>query len=109
MNRWLKKLLLAILLVVWLLIMLFPCMAFNLAMRTEMQVGNNVRIFLVSEKHGEGVGVEWKRPFSATNAHCMQTAVNYFMWAGEGEPVVYCQCTDSTTGEQLPSTPSACQ
>ena len=109
MNGWLKKLLIAVFLVFWLLIMLFPCMAFNLAMRTEIQIGSNVRIFLISEQHGEGVGLEWQRPFTSTDLHCEQTAVNYFMWAGEAENVTYCQCTDTTTGEQLPSTQSVCQ
>lgn len=109
MSRWLKRLLIAVLLVVWLVIMLFPCMAFSLAMQTEMQIGNNVRIFLISEDIGEGIGVEWKRPFSSTDQQCVQTAVNYFMWAGEGENAVFCQCIDTTTGEQLPSTVGACQ
>ena len=113
MSHWLKRLLIAVLLVVWLLIMLFPCMAFSLAMRTELQLGSNpnnhVRLFLVSEELGEGIGVEWKRPFSSTNAQCTQTAVNYIMWVGEGEDVVFCQCTDTATGEQLPSLPFACQ
>ena len=69
MKRWLKRFFGAVLLIVWLLIMLFPCMAFSLAMRTEIQIGRNpdshVRIFLVSEELEEGIGVEWKRPFSS--------------------------------------------
>ena len=70
MKRWLKRFFVAVLLMVWLLIMLFPCMAFSLAMRTEIQIGSNpdnhVRVFLVSEELGEGIGMEWKRPFPLT-------------------------------------------
>ena len=109
MNRWLKRLLFAVLFVLWLLIMLFPCMAFSLAMQTGVQVGSNVRIFLISEERDEGIGVEWKRPFTATDQQCVQTAVHYFMWTGEGEDVIFCQCTDSNTGEQFPSTAGACK
>lgn len=109
MNRWLKRFFVAILLMGWLLIMLFPCMAFSLALRTEIQIGSNVRVFLVSEEAGEGIGMEWQRPFSSSSTQCIETAVTYLMWAGEGEPVVYCQCTDTTTGQQLPSTPTTCQ
>ena len=84
-------------------------MAFSLAMRTEISIGNNIRIFLISEEVGEGIGVEWQRPFSTTNQECTQTSVNYFMWAGEGENVTYCQCIDVATGETLPSTPTGCK
>lgn len=71
-------------------------------------MGNNVRVFLVSEKHGEGVGLEWKRPFFSSDEVCMQTAVNYLMWEGEPENVTYCQCNDLATGAQLSSTPNPC-
>ncbi|PIE82307.1 MAG: hypothetical protein CSA11_01085 [Chloroflexi bacterium] len=108
MIRWLKRFLIAIFLLVWFVVLLFPCMAFNLAMRTEMHIGRNVRVFLVSEEIGEGIGVEWKRPFTTPDLSCTQTAVNYFMWAGSPENVTYCQCTDPTTGETLPSTPTSC-
>ena len=104
MGRWLKRFLTAIFLLVWLLLLLFPCMAFNLAMRTEINVGSNVRVFLISEDLGEGIGVEWQRPFTSTDAACIETAVTYFMWEGEPENTNYCQCTHLTTGEQLPST-----
>jgi hypothetical protein len=83
-------------------------MAFNLAMRTEIQVGSNVRVFLVAEEIGEGIGLEWKRPFNSNDEVCMQTAVNYLMWEGEPENITYCQCTDLATGAQLPSTPTPC-
>lgn len=108
MSRWLKNLLTALFLIVWLLVMLFPCMAFNLAMRTEIQVGSNIRVFLVAEEIGEGIGIEWQRPFTSNDEVCMQTAVNYLMWEGEPENITYCQCTDLTTGVQLPSTPTPC-
>lgn len=109
MNRWLKRVLGIVVLIGWLLVMLFPCMAFSLAMRTELQIGRNTRVFLISEKTAEGIGVERQRPFSATNALCVETAVTYFMWTGKEEPVTYCQCTDATTGETLPSTATTCQ
>ncbi len=109
MIRWLKRILVAVLLVIWFAIMLFPCMAFNLAMQTEMRMGSNIRIFLVTEEIGEGIGVEWKRPFTTSDLSCTETSVNYLMWTGNPDNVTYCQCIDATTGETLPSTPTNCK
>ena len=90
MRRWVKRFLTIIFLLFWLLLLLFPCMAFNLAMRTEINIGSNVRVFLVAEDSGEGIGVEWQRPFTSTDAACTETSVNYFMWEGEPENTTYC-------------------
>ena len=112
MGHWLKRFFVMLFLVVWLVIMLFPCMAFNLALREEIQIGgsadNYVRIFLLSEKQVEGIGVERKRPFPAQPS-CTQTTVAYFLWVGEGENAQYCQCADPLTGDLLPNISPTCQ
>jgi hypothetical protein len=111
MGRWLKRFFVVVFLVMWLVIMLFPCMAFNLALREEIQIGspdNHVRIFLLSEKQTEGIGVERKRPFPAQFS-CTQTTVTYLLWVGEGENVQYCHCTDPLTGDSLPNISPTCQ
>jgi len=112
MGRWFKRFFALVFLVVWLVIMLFPCMAFNLALREEILIGgspdNHVRLFLLSEKQTEGIGVERKRPFPAQPS-CIQTTVTYFLWVGEGENVQYCQCTDPLTGDPMPNVSPMCQ
>lgn len=112
MGRWLRRFFVMVFLVVWLGIMLFPCLAFNLALREEIQIGgstdNYARIFLLSEKQVEGIGVERKRPFPGQSS-CTQTTVTYFLWVGDGENAQYCQCTDPLTGEALPNLSPTCQ
>lgn len=95
--RWLKRPFYLFLFVLWLAVMLFPCMAFTLAMNQQVQVGQNershVRLFLLQETDSEGVGMVWKRPL-LSQAGCYKTSVNYLMWQGDGENVAYCECVD---------------
>jgi hypothetical protein len=99
--RWLRRLSLFFLFALWLGVMLFPCMAFSLAMNQQVQVGqtesSHVRIFLLQEANNEGVGLEWKRPLRSS-AQCYKTSINYLMWQGIGENVAFCECPDPPTG-----------
>jgi len=112
MIRWLKRVLTAVFLMAWVIILLFPCMAFNLAMQGEIQIGgnsgNHIRLFLLSEKETEGIGVEWQRPFFL-NPSCSQTSVTYFLWVGEGENAQFCQCVDPLTGNLSATVSPTCQ
>ena len=97
MNRWLRRLLYFFVVVVWLAVMSFPLVAAILAVRGEIQLGDDprshLRLFLVQERQAQGVGVEWTRPVSK-RASCSQSSVSYLLWEGEAENVVYCQCYD---------------
>lgn len=111
MRKWLRRTIIVILLGLWLIFISLPLFAFMLAARNQLQVGDDprshIRIFLVQEQNAEGIGVEWTRPYRP-NPACSQTSVNYFMWSGEPEPVLFCQCYDPETGAPLPVEASRC-
>jgi hypothetical protein len=112
MNRWPRRLIYLVVILVWLLLMSFPAFAFLLATRGQLQVGNDegqhVRVFLLQEPDAEGIGVEQQR-LLRDSPGCRQTSVRYFMWAGEGESVSFCQCFDPSTGAALPVEGQLCQ
>jgi hypothetical protein len=91
------------LLLIWLVIMSLPLLSVVLAMRGQIQLGGEegaqARIFLLQERHVEGVGVEWSRPVRS-EPECRRTAVIYFMWRGEGENVRFTSCEPETRIER---------
>lgn len=86
-----------IVVLIWLVIMCLPILAFTLAIRGEFRLGNqeksHIRAFMVQNDDENGVGVEWSRKTTA-NADCRRTSIRYFLWAGNTENinVDYCQC-----------------
>jgi hypothetical protein len=112
MKRWLRRIVYALLIALWLLLMLFPFTAFILATRGEIQSGSapgtHVRIFLLQESEEKGVGLEWSRS-AKQEERCYRSRVFYFLWEGEAENVTYCQCFDAVTGEGLPTRPASCK
>ena len=99
MNRWLRRVGYGTLLIIWLVVMAFPTLAFLLAIRGQVQVGDDgrshLRLFMINEDDGAGIGVEWSRQ---AGDNCRLTSVNYLLWEGENQPVRYCQCTDLLNG-----------
>ncbi|MBK8987862.1 MAG: hypothetical protein IPM39_17640 [Chloroflexi bacterium] len=110
--RWLRRFVYLLIFSVWLMVMIFPCMAFTLAMEQQIALGqeesSHIRIFLLQEPKKEGVAVEWKRP-STRQSNCLKTSVTYLMWVGEGENTVYCQCIDPQTGQTRSADPQTCR
>jgi hypothetical protein len=88
----------------WLAIMALPILAAVLAIRGQIELGDEegrwLRVFMIQERAAEGVGVVWSRPLAAA-PHCRYTAVRYLMWRGTGENVSFCVCNDPVTGEAL--------
>ena len=107
MKQWLRRVTYFLIIVVWLLIMLFPLLAFGLATKGEMRLGKlgatYWRVFLVEEDKLGGVGVEHTRPVST----CTQTSISYFLWEGEGLNSRYCLCYDSQ-GNVISNTAGQC-
>ncbi|MFQ5399052.1 MAG: hypothetical protein ACE5E7_05565, partial [Anaerolineae bacterium] len=95
-----------LILIVWLLVMSFPVVAFFLATQGELAIGeqqqSHLRLFLVQEREAQGVGVEWTRPLRHAEG-CLQTSVNYLLWEGQGQSAHYCQCL----GPQFTASPEA--
>lgn len=109
MKRWLRRLLYLVVFMLWLLLMVFPFVAFTLATKGELRLGgeSHLRIFLVQEAEANGVGFEWRRELFQPD-DCLRTSVGYLMWEGESEGVTYCQCFDPTTNAPLPVEGAAC-
>jgi hypothetical protein len=117
MNRWIRRLLMLLVVLVWLGIILLPTVAFVLARNNQIQLGDtggpHWRLFLLQEAQTEGLGLERAQtvtppPDAPETAQCLRTTVSYWFWTGEGENAAYCQCVDETTGATLPITPPAC-
>lgn len=108
---WLRRSIYLVLILLLLLLMLLPLLAFRLAGRQQIQLGNSerdhLRIFLVQEKTAEGIGVEQIRPYQPL-PNCFQTDVNYYMWKGEPENTTFCQCYHPDTEELISTTMTAC-
>lgn len=112
MHPWLRRFLYALVLLVWLVLVTSPLLAFLLAARGQIQVGEGprryVRLFLVQEEEAQGIGLEWVRPASGQPA-CSEGSLTYFTWEGEGQNAHFCQCYDLATDVLTSVTPQACQ
>lgn len=117
MTHWLRRILILLFVLVWLVLLLTPALAFYLAGNGQIQIGQadgrHWRLFLIQESHVEGVGLERSRsvgpPIDATGqVSCLKTTIDYWMWAGEGQSTEYCQCMDSATGDLVDVVPPAC-
>ena len=109
MKRWLRRLLYSFLLLIWVMVMSFPIVAFTLANKGQIQVGGadyRIRLFMVLDEDTEGVGIEWQRPLSSTPT-CQRTSVTYITWVGEAENARYCSCEEEGNG-RVPLDPAMC-
>ena len=95
---------------IWLLVMSLPVLAFVLAARGELMVGSdqgsNLRLFMVNTDEAEGIGVQRVRK-ARTQEGCLQGSVRYLLWEGQndGLNVDYCTCEDPDTGSTVSPTP----
>lgn len=112
-NRWLKRLLYFLLVVAWLLLLALPALAFTLAARGEIVLGNDpqrqTRLFLLQERDVGGIGLVHSRPVAggqSATRQCVETGVRYFLWEGEGESTRSCQCYER--GELVSTNQNAC-
>ena len=117
MNRWPRRVLMLVIVLVWLAVVLLPTLAVVLAPHAQLPLGDSDgrhwRLFLLQEPEFEGLGLERARPvappLAAPSAACLATSVSYWLWAGEGQDALYCQCTDPASGATVPDIPPACQ
>jgi hypothetical protein len=120
MSKWIKRPLVVLFLILWLLVMLTPTLAVVLARNEQLQWGSpsgpHTRLFLLKEAKNEGLGLERAREVlppagAADTVYCLQTTVRYWMWTPgvENQPVEYCQCIDAATGGTIQELPPSCQ
>lgn len=110
MRPWLRRLTYFLVILVWLIIVSLPALAFFVAMNEQVQFGSDpqshVRIFLLQDQDAQGVGLEWAR---RTDGNCARTSLRYWLWEGNADPISYCQCYDEITGSVLPTELSTCE
>ncbi len=96
MRRWLPRLVLILFVIIWLLVMAFPFVAFRLTTRDEISIGSSegshLRLFMVREDEQKGFGLEWSKSLDSTE--CFATEVRYFLWEGSepGQNTDFCYC-----------------
>jgi hypothetical protein len=103
MTIWLRRLGYMAIILLWLVTMTFPLIAFILATRTEIELGDSsrshIRIFMVQDPDLQGVGLETSRRVNA-NPLCLKTNVAFFLWQGASanQNASFCQCYDEESG-----------
>ena len=89
---------------IWLMIMCLPILAFAVAIRGELKLGNqeksHVRVFMVQGDEENGLGIEWSRR-TDDGSDGLTTSVRYLLWDGDAEDanVDYCQCFRNVDGQ----------
>jgi hypothetical protein len=94
----------ALIVIVWLALMLLPILAFILAARGELMIGDvqasNIRLFMVNEDEAKGIGFQRVKKVDSESDGCFQTSVKYLLWEGQdsGLNISFCACYDPDTG-----------
>ena len=94
-----RRLAYAAIILVWLVIMCFPMLAFVLAVSGEVRLGDlergHLRVFMIQEDSNQGLGYQWARKTS-DNPICYESTVKYLLWRRDETAldVRYCRCGD---------------
>jgi len=95
--------------IVWLVLMTLPILAFILAARGEIMLGDdsgsNVRLFLVNEDELHGIGFQRANEINS-GQECYHISVDYLLWEGDTseQNIDFCTCYDPDTGYASPQT-----
>ena len=87
-----------ILVVIWFLLLLTPCLVVVLASRGEISISTGsapeqrTRIWLLMEATQRGLGVSTASVHEAGDQLCVQTDVRFLLWQGSQAPTSYCEC-----------------
>lgn len=112
MKRWTRWAGYLLIILLWLIFVTFPVVAFLLATQGEIELGDSssgLRLFLLQDSDSQGLGFQWTRPYEAGGdvaaATCTRTTLRYILWQGDDsqQNTDYCQCFDAQTQEPLPS------
>lgn len=87
-------------LMIWLLLVLSPCLMIVLAVRGEIALTTGsapeqkLRIWLIQEAGQSGIGVSNVDLLTDSGQLCVQTNVRFILWRGQAEPAQsqYCEC-----------------
>lgn len=98
----LRRLTYILIAIAWFVVMTIPILAFVLAARGEIMLGNdmgsNVRLFMVTESELQGIGIQ--RVTKSSYESCYRTSVRYVLWEGRniGLNTDFCTCFDLDSG-----------
>lgn len=85
-------------LVIWFIVMLFPCFVIALVFQKEISISTGdlpdqrMRLWLVMEPRQEGLGFSNVQVMQAEGQACVQTNVHFWLWEGDAEASEYCEC-----------------
>lgn len=84
---------------IWFVILLIPLVFIVLAAQGEIRIttgdvpDQHIRLWLIGEPRQRGIGISSAGVHSRDDTNvCLQTSVNYLLWAGASEPSSYCEC-----------------
>ncbi len=87
------------LLIGWFVILLLPCALIVLAVQQQIVIstgsapGQETRIWLISEPTERGFGISTASARqTGDDTLCVQTNVRFLLWAGQADPLSYCEC-----------------
>jgi hypothetical protein len=90
---------------IWLVVMLLPCLLVTLLVQKEIVIKrgdipeHEYRLFLLENQDERGFGLSRGSIASGGEGEqnaCILTRVNYFLWEGEAENKIYCDCYEKT-------------
>jgi hypothetical protein len=103
-KRPLRRLGCTILVILWFALLLTPCFCFALASQGEIAIrlgdapGQSLRIWLLSESQQRGIGISRPSVVTRDDQVCVQSDVNFFLWAGSAEGSTFCECYTQSNG-----------
>lgn len=111
--KWVRRFGCLSMLVVWMVLMLSPCLLLTVIVRGEATLslsekpGHQLRMFKVFEEDVRGFGFSWGsvEQGDADDSVCIKTHVRYFTWQGSGENVEFCQCYSQVDNEWVVEEP----
>jgi hypothetical protein len=99
LRKYLRRTGCALLLVIWFMLLLTPCLLFTLAAEREMVFtysdipNDNLRIWLIQDAKNRGVAISNSRRVHLDNGTvCTVIDGRFILWQGSAEPPHYCSC-----------------
>jgi len=104
-------------LVIWIILLLFPCLAIALIAQGEVAVqlgdipGQSFRVWLIQDATERGLGIARPSVHTDENANtCLQTDTSFLLWMGKGDASSYCECfmREGDNWKSVSSTQGSC-
>jgi hypothetical protein len=103
--------------VIWIVLLLFPCLAIALIAQGEVAVqlggvpGQSLRVWLIQDATERGLGIARPSVHADANSNvCLQTDTSFLLWMGSSTSTSYCECYthEGDNWNPVSSTQGAC-